>query len=89
MPGFTIIAIEPEGDKLTRMSIESDAIESGRVWVPERAPWLVEFEAECTNFPLVAHDDQVDTMSQYLRRKRERLERRDTYAPAKKRYANR
>lgn len=88
LPGYTCIPIEPEGDKVTRMSIESAEIESGRVWLPEKAPWLADFEAECTAFPVVAHDDQVDMMSQYLRRKRERNERRETYTPARKRYAN-
>lgn len=65
--GFRPVAIEPEGDKTTRMSVESSAIESGRVWLPDSAPWLAEFEAECLNFPNVTHDDQVDMMSQYLR----------------------
>jgi predicted phage terminase large subunit-like protein len=72
LPGYNIIMIEPEGDKVTRMSIESAAIEAGRVYVPEdnMEPWAAEFENECTNFPAVKHDDQVDSMSQYLGWKR-------------------
>ena len=70
LPGYRVIMIEPEGDKVTRMSIESAELESGRVYLPERAPWLAEFENECTNFPAVKHDDQVDGLSQYLRWKR-------------------
>ncbi|MDP1664123.1 MAG: phage terminase large subunit [Methylobacter sp.] len=68
LPGYNVIMIEPEGDKVTRMSVESSAIESGRVWLPEEhtEPWSAEFENECTNFPAVKHDDQVDSMSQYL-----------------------
>jgi len=68
LPGYSVIMIEPEGDKVTRMSVESAAVESGRIWVPEEhtEPWLAEFENECTNFPAVKHDDQVDSMSQYL-----------------------
>ena len=80
MPGFRAIEIAPEGDKLTRMSVESAALEAGRVWLPESAPWLADFEGECTNFPLVTHDDQVDAMSQYLRWQRER-QGRETYSP--------
>lgn len=68
LPGYSVIMIEPEGDKVTRMSVESAAVEAGRVWIPEEntEPWLAEFENECTNFPAVKHDDQVDSMSQYL-----------------------
>lgn len=68
LPGYSIIMIEPEGDKITRMSVESAALEAGRVWLPmeNRVDWLAEFENECTNFPAVKHDDQVDSMSQYL-----------------------
>jgi predicted phage terminase large subunit-like protein len=62
-----VIMIDPEGDKVTRMSVESAALEAGLCWLPESAPWLAEFEAECTAFPAVAHDDQVDQMSQFLR----------------------
>ena len=65
--GYTVIMIEPEGDKTTRMSVESSYIESGRLWIPENGLWIAEFENECTNFPAVKHDDQVDSMSQYLR----------------------
>ena len=68
LPGYSVIMIEPEGDKVTRMSVESSAVESGRVWLPEdhTVSWSAEFENECTNFPAVKHDDQVDSMSQYL-----------------------
>ena len=66
LPNFRVIMIEPEGDKITRMSIESTAIEAGRLFLPESAPWLPDFEQECQHFPRVAHDDQVDALSQYL-----------------------
>jgi len=61
-----VIAIEPCGDKLTRMMTESPAIESGRVFLPETAPWLVDFEGELSSFPNGANDDQVDMVSQFL-----------------------
>lgn len=75
-PGINLVAVEPENDKLTRASVESSAVEGGRVWLPEpppagpSCPWLPAFEAECAAFPAVAHDDQIDMMSQYLRHKR-------------------
>lgn len=48
------------------MAVESPTIESGRVWLPERAAWLLDFEEELRRFPHGAHDDQVDVLSQYL-----------------------
>lgn len=62
-----VLAIEPEADKVTRMAVETPAIEAGRVWLPESAPWLVEYERELASFPHGAHDDQVDSTSQFLR----------------------
>ena len=41
-------------------------IEAGCVLVPERATWLEEFKAEVMAFPNVAHDDQIDSISQFL-----------------------
>jgi predicted phage terminase large subunit-like protein len=63
---FSIIPIEPEGDKVTRMSVESPAIEAGRVWLPESASWLPEYELVMTTFPLSAIADPVDSTSQFL-----------------------
>ncbi|MCX4025064.1 phage terminase large subunit [Endozoicomonas sp. SM1973] len=62
-----IIAIEPEGDKLTRMSSQSATIEAGKVFLPESGCWLVDYEREIFVFPLSEHDDQVDSTSQFLK----------------------
>ncbi len=62
-----VIALRPEADKLTRMSTVSAVIEAGRVFLPEVAAWLEDYEAEMTSFPNGAHDDQVDMTSQFLR----------------------
>ena len=67
-----VIAIEPEGDKVTRMAVESVAYESGQVYHPERAPWLTDYESELTSFPLAPAADQVDSTSQFLRWARKR-----------------
>jgi len=61
-----VLAIQPKGDKITRLAAESPAIEAGRVFLPEAADWLMDFEAEVAAFPNGAHDDQVDSMSQFL-----------------------
>lgn len=68
----SLIAIEPEGDKVTRLSTESAAYESGQVYHPENAPWLEDYESELTSFPLAATADQVDSTSQFLRWARKR-----------------
>jgi predicted phage terminase large subunit-like protein len=62
-----IIAIEPDGDKVTRANEVSAMFEAGLVYLPETAPWLVDYEAELLGFPLAAHDDQVDSTTQFLR----------------------
>lgn len=61
-----VIAINPTADKETRMYSSSGLMESGRVWLPEVAPWLAEYESELFTFPLSKHDDQVDSTSQFL-----------------------
>jgi len=64
--GFTAIAVRPEGNKKTRMSIQSAKFEAGLVFFPRQAPWLADYEAELFNFPNVRFDDQVDSTSQAL-----------------------
>lgn len=60
-------AIEPEGDKVTRAVSSTLLMEAGRMWIPMRAPWLLDFENELTSFPTKGvHDDQVDSVSQFL-----------------------
>lgn len=61
-----IIPVEPQGDKVLRLMAVSAQIEAGRVYLPESAPWLVDFESEIAAFPNAKHDDQVDAMSQAL-----------------------
>jgi predicted phage terminase large subunit-like protein len=60
------IAITPEGDKVTRMLAPSAKIEAGYVLLPERAPWLQDFQTEILQFPAGKHDDQIDSLSQFL-----------------------
>ena len=60
-------------------------IESGKVYLPEKADWLDEFLHEMTMFPAGKHNDQVDALSQALgllknvsfgkRKRRGRIER--------------
>jgi predicted phage terminase large subunit-like protein len=61
-----IIAVKPTGDKAMRMAVASAKFEAGQVYLPERAPWLQEFEAELFAFPGSRYDDQCDSISQAL-----------------------
>ena len=61
-----IIAVNPEGDKVSRMAVASAKFEAGQVWLPERASWLPDLEAELFSFPGSRHDDQCDSISQAL-----------------------
>jgi predicted phage terminase large subunit-like protein len=63
---FNVIAIEPCGDKITRMSVETGAMEAGRVFFPELALWLADYETVLFSFPNSAIDDPVDATSQFL-----------------------
>jgi len=59
--------IVPKDDKATRMLSVSHLIEAGRIAIPADAPWLADFQREVTLFPNGKHDDQVDSVSQFLR----------------------
>ena len=61
-----IVAVKPDGDKITRMAVVSSKFELGLVFFPERAPWLADFEAELFAFPGSKYDDQCDSVSQAL-----------------------
>lgn len=62
-----IIAIEPHGDKLFRANEVSAMVEAGLLHLPERAPWLADFEGEFFGFPLTTFKDQVDSVTQFLK----------------------
>lgn len=59
-------AFLPKDDKLTRLHAQSARIEAGHVFLPERAAWLEELRIEIASFPQGRHDDQVDSISQFL-----------------------
>ena len=66
-----ILPVKPLGDKVARANAVTPLVESGRVHLPESAPWLADFMDEANGFPAAPHDDQIDALSQglsYLRR---------------------
>jgi len=60
------IPIRPHNDKVVRLESQSAVIEAGHVLLPENAPWLGDFLVEVLSFPSGRHDDQVDSLSQFL-----------------------
>jgi predicted phage terminase large subunit-like protein len=60
------IGIRARGSKEDRMIAQSAVVEAGRVHLPRSASWLAEFMPEVIAFPAGRHDDQIDSMSQFL-----------------------
>jgi predicted phage terminase large subunit-like protein len=68
--------IKVDRDKKSRAHAVTGLIEAGRVYLPERAPWVADFLDEISAFDQGSHDDQVDSMTQalnYLRQHRNNL----------------
>ena len=65
-----LIAVNPEGGKISRAAAVSPQIEAGNVYLPhpDVAPWVEGLMEECAGFPYAAHDDQVDALTQALNR---------------------
>lgn len=64
--------VEVENDKVARLNAVSPMIESGRVYLPEGASWVVNFVDEMSAFPGGSHDDQVDALTQLLKHIRDK-----------------
>lgn len=64
---YPVIAIKPDADKETRARVASATVEAGKVFIPQHAIWLAEFEEELAFFPNGRHDDRVDALSQFIR----------------------
>lgn len=60
------IGIKPVGSKQERMAIPSAKIEAGHIYFPREASWLPDFLIELLSFPNGHHDDQVDSLSQFI-----------------------
>jgi hypothetical protein len=55
-----ILPVYPRGSKEERAGAVCYLVNTGRVALPESAPWLRDFVEELQNFPLSATADQVD-----------------------------
>jgi predicted phage terminase large subunit-like protein len=63
---FRPIMIRPRGDKVERVNGCLGEIKGGHILLPSKAPWLDTFLSELRAFPEGRHDDQVDSMSQFI-----------------------
>lgn len=63
---INIIPIKVIKDKITRFASITPIFESGRVLFKEQSAWLFDLEYELLSFPTGNHDDQVDSVSQFL-----------------------
>ena len=61
------IGRKPEGSKVDRMVAQSAMIEAEHLHLPREADWLDTFLLELLAFPHGRHDDQVDSVSQFLK----------------------
>jgi len=66
--GVRILPVRPDGSKEARANAVTALFESGRVLLPERAPWVEAFIDEMCSFPNGRHDDQVDSCVLALRK---------------------
>lgn len=62
-----IIARRVDTDKVVRAYAVTPLIEAGKVYLPEYAPWLLDYIEELSAFPNGEHDDQVDSTTMALR----------------------
>jgi predicted phage terminase large subunit-like protein len=65
-PGLNLMAFPVMTDKIERASRATAAMEAGRIFFPEDAPWLAPYERELLSFPNSSYSDQVDSTSQFL-----------------------
>ena len=63
---INVVPFKPAKDKKSRVIDQTDLIEGGSLFVPERAEWRDAFIRELLEFPGGHHDDQVDALVQGL-----------------------
>jgi predicted phage terminase large subunit-like protein len=64
---FPVVPVEVSTDKPTRGAACASTWEAGRIWIPEDAPWVMDFLTEVYAFPNGKHDDQVDSLTQLIK----------------------
>jgi predicted phage terminase large subunit-like protein len=63
-----LVPVNPDGGKIARASAIIPDVEAGNIYLPKNVGWIDDFIEECSAFPRGKHDDQVDAMTQAIRR---------------------
>lgn len=58
-----IVPVAPKGSKESRIEGITGTLEAKKVFLPNEAAWLLDFERELLAFPAGRHDDQVDAFA--------------------------
>jgi predicted phage terminase large subunit-like protein len=61
---LNVVPFKPLKDKKSRVIDQTDLIEGGSLFLPEKAEWRDAFARELLEFPGGHHDDQVDALVQ-------------------------
>ncbi len=61
-----VLPVKVSTDKESRAHACTPLVESGRVFLPDGAPWLADYLDEMSSFPAAPHDDMVDSTTQAL-----------------------
>jgi predicted phage terminase large subunit-like protein len=61
-----VLAREVKGSKVLRFENQTPLIAAGKIYLPDKAPWLVPYETQVARFPQDVHDDMVDSTSLFL-----------------------
>lgn len=69
-----LIPVEPQGGKIARAYAVAPQIEAGDIYLPHPAlfAWVDRLILSCAGFPNLAHDDDVDALTQALTRLEQR-----------------
>jgi predicted phage terminase large subunit-like protein len=65
-PSWKLHRCVPSAGKMERWAAQAAKLEAGFALFPQEAPWLEDLRREVTGFPRARHDDQVDSLSQFL-----------------------
>ncbi len=68
---LAVLPVKVDADKVARAQAVTPLVEAGKVFLPERAPWLDDYLDELSAFPAAAHDDFTDSTTQALNYMRE------------------
>lgn len=60
LPPLPIMELKADKDKQSRAMTVAHYYKASKVYHPEKANWLKDFESEIVGFPLSEHDDQMD-----------------------------